>query len=57
MTDVRENKQVPLEDFLKPQGRFKHLFKPENEALLEEIKQDVDSYWEYLQNMQAATNN
>ena len=24
----------PIEEFLKPQGRFKHLFKPENEELL-----------------------
>ena len=55
VTDVKENKRVPLEDFLKPQGRFKHLFKPENAGLLDEIKEDVDSYWNYLQGMQTAT--
>lgn len=40
----------PVEEFLKPQGRFKHLFKPGNEALLAEIQQDVDDYFEYLIN-------
>jgi len=35
-------------EFLKPQGRFKHLFKPGNEALLEEIQRDVDEYYAYL---------
>jgi len=44
---VRERK--PIEEFLKSQGRFKHLFKPENAGLLAEIQADVDSYWEYIQ--------
>lgn len=55
LTPVKENKQVDVEEFLKPQGRFKHLFKPENAALLEEIKADVDSYWAYLEGLQEAT--
>jgi pyruvate ferredoxin oxidoreductase beta subunit len=38
----------PLEDFLKPQGRFKHLFRPENREVLEALQEDVDSYWERL---------
>ena len=28
-------KKLPIEDFLRPQGRFKHLFKKGNEDLLE----------------------
>jgi pyruvate ferredoxin oxidoreductase beta subunit len=40
--------RTPIEEFLKPQGRFKHLFKPENAALLEEIQSDVDEYWAYV---------
>ena len=32
----------PIEEFLKPQGRFKHLFKPGNEALLAEIQEQVN---------------
>ncbi len=41
-------KPKPIEDYLKPQGRFKHLFKPENAELLAQIQQDVDDYWAYI---------
>ena len=36
---------VPLEEWLRPQVRFRHLLKPENEALLEDIKQHVERDW------------
>lgn len=49
LTPVKEKNEKPLEDFLKPQGRFKHLFKPGNEALLQELKEDVAAYWKYLE--------
>jgi pyruvate ferredoxin oxidoreductase beta subunit len=39
----------PIEEFLKPQGRFKHLFKPENEWMLKKIQEDIDRNWEALQ--------
>jgi hypothetical protein len=32
--------------FLKPQGRFKHLFKPENASILEAIQRNVDKNWD-----------
>ncbi|MDZ4064024.1 MAG: thiamine pyrophosphate-dependent enzyme, partial [Coriobacteriia bacterium] len=38
----------PVVEFLKPQGRFKHLFAPENAGLLAEVQADVDAYWEYI---------
>lgn len=38
----------PIEEYLKPQGRFKHLFKPENAELLAEIQADVDAHWDYI---------
>lgn len=41
-------KKLPIEDFLRPQGRFKHLFKPGNEHLLEQFQQEVDRRWEDL---------
>jgi len=47
----REKK--PVVDFLKPQGRFKHLFKPENEGLLAKIQEDIDREWEKLQKEEA----
>lgn len=39
----------PVVEFLKPQGRFKHLFKPGNEALLEKAQQSVDEYYAWLE--------
>ena len=39
----------PLEEFLKPQGRFRHLFKPENAELLAAMQADGDAYWAYLE--------
>ena len=41
-------KKLPIEDFLKTQGRFKHLFKPENEGLLIQYQEEVDRRWEEL---------
>jgi len=40
--------KLPLEEFLKKQGRFKHLFKPGNEHLIESFQQEVDRRWEEL---------
>ncbi|MCR5368368.1 thiamine pyrophosphate-dependent enzyme [Eubacterium sp.] len=40
--------KLPIEDFLKTQGRFKHLFKPENEELLVQYQEEVDRRWEEL---------
>ncbi len=42
----KEKKAV--EEFLKPQGRFKHLFKPDNEWMLKKIQEDTDREWERL---------
>jgi hypothetical protein len=32
----------PVTEFYKPQGRFKHLFKPENQPIIDDIQKDVD---------------
>jgi pyruvate ferredoxin oxidoreductase beta subunit len=38
--------RLPVEDYLKKQGRFAHLFQPQrNEALIAEIQARVDHYW------------
>ena len=42
-------KKLPIEDFLRPQGRFKHLFKKGNEELLVQFQEEVDRRWEDLQ--------
>ena len=39
--------RAPVEEYLRLQGRFSHLFEPQrNEALLAEIQAKVDVYWE-----------
>jgi pyruvate ferredoxin oxidoreductase beta subunit len=38
--------RVPVEEYLKRQGRFAHLFKPaRNDALIADIQARVDAYW------------
>ena len=44
----KPKKKLPLEDFLKPQGRFKHLFMAGNEHLMEAFQAEVDRRWEEL---------
>ena len=41
-------KKLPIQEFLKPQNRFRHLFKSENEPLIEEIQNNIDKNWEEL---------
>lgn len=38
----------PIEEFLRPQGRFKHMFAPGNEWLLKALQEEVDREWERL---------
>ncbi len=47
ITYMPKNK-IPVADFLKAQGRFKHVFKKGNEYMIEEIQKEVDSRWENL---------
>ncbi len=39
-------KRLPVEEYLKKQKRFQHLFKPrEDRATIQKIQDDVDQYW------------
>ena len=40
--------KLPVEEFLKTQGRFKHMFNKGNERLIEEFQAEVDRRWEDL---------
>ena len=40
--------KLPIEDFLRPQGRFKHLFKKGNEEYIAQFQKEVDDRWEQL---------
>jgi pyruvate ferredoxin oxidoreductase beta subunit len=46
--NYKPKEKKPVVEFLKTQGRFKHLFSPENEHLLKEIQEYVDREWEAL---------
>lgn len=41
-------KKKPVEEYLKLQGRFRHLFKGDCREDLAKIQQEVDAKWEYL---------
>ncbi|MBU4343783.1 MAG: hypothetical protein KKG21_07225 [Candidatus Omnitrophica bacterium] len=47
----KPKERKPVIEFLKPQGRFKHLFKEENKHVLEEIQKDIDDNWARLEHL------
>jgi pyruvate ferredoxin oxidoreductase beta subunit len=42
------DRKLSIEEWLKPQARFRHLFRPENKHLIEKIQCKVNSDWDYL---------
>ena len=51
--NYKPKEKKPITEWLKPQGRFKHLFKPGNEEVLDAIQKNVDKEWEFLQKKEA----
>ncbi len=49
-------KKLPIEEFLRPQKRFKHMFKPGNEWMIEEYQKEIDKRWQELLDLEAMTN-
>lgn len=49
-------KKLPVEEFLKPQKRFKHMFKSGNEWMIEEFQKEVDKRWQELLDLEEITN-
>lgn len=45
---IKPKDKKPLVEFLKPQGRFKHMFAPENEWMLKQAQEMVDKEWASL---------
>ena len=43
--------KLPVEEYLRMQGRFAHMFKPGNEWMIEQVQQEVDRNWEELQKL------
>jgi pyruvate ferredoxin oxidoreductase beta subunit len=46
--NYKPKEKKPITEWLKSQGRFRHLFKPGNEGMIQSIQNDVDTEWEYL---------
>ncbi|MDI6839729.1 MAG: thiamine pyrophosphate-dependent enzyme [bacterium] len=44
----RPRKEVTVKEWMKLQGRFRHLFTPANQKIIDEIQAEVDKEWEKL---------
>jgi pyruvate ferredoxin oxidoreductase beta subunit len=44
---IPKNK-LPIEEYLKPQGRFSHMFKKGNEWMIEQVQKETDKQWDML---------
>jgi len=51
----KPKERKPVVEFIKTQGRFKHLFKEENKHVLERVQQDLENHWAYLEKLVQAT--
>ena len=46
--NVKPREKMPISEFLKKQTKFRHMFKPGNEYMIEELQAEVDARWEEL---------
>ncbi|MEE9315914.1 MAG: thiamine pyrophosphate-dependent enzyme [bacterium] len=53
--NIRPKQRKPIIEWIKSQGRYKHLLKEENKHIVEKIQKEVDDYWKYLEGMCKAT--
>jgi pyruvate ferredoxin oxidoreductase beta subunit len=51
--NMKPKAKKPVTDFFKPQVRFKHLFKPENQHIIDDIQKAADAKWEKLQKLES----
>ena len=49
--NFKPKEKKPITDYLKLQGRFRHLFSPENEHIIQELQDEVDRKWAFIQRM------
>ncbi len=47
----KPKEKTPVEEWLKGQGRFRHLFTPKNRWMIDELQKEVDVRWEELLRM------
>jgi pyruvate ferredoxin oxidoreductase beta subunit len=53
--NYKPKERKPIEEFLKLQGRFKHLFTPENRHVIEEMQKRIDEDFDNLLKLEKAT--
>ena len=46
--NYKPKNKLPVEEYLKLQGRFAHMFKPGNEWMIQQVQEEVDRNWEEL---------
>ncbi len=46
--NYKPKERKPIEEWLKPQARFRHLFTEQNRHIIEEFQKEVDRRWELL---------
>jgi len=46
--NYKPKERLPVTEWMKAQGRFKHLLVPEHEALVAEIQREIDDNWDKL---------
>lgn len=46
--NYKPKEKLPITEWIKHQGRFKHLFEPRNEHIIETLQKDVDRKWQEL---------
>jgi pyruvate ferredoxin oxidoreductase beta subunit len=51
--NYKPKEKIPVTEWLKTQGRFRHLFKEENASVVKEIQRHVDEEWERLNQLAA----
>ena len=56
VVNYKPKEKLPVAEFLKMQKRFKHLFKPGNEWMIEELQKEVDERWNRLLELEKLTN-
>lgn len=47
----KPKERKPIEEFLKPQGRFKHLFTEQNRHIIAELQKEIDENWARLEHL------
>jgi pyruvate ferredoxin oxidoreductase beta subunit len=44
----KPKEKLPVEEWMKRQGRFRHIFRPGNRHMIDEMQEEVDRRWEQL---------